>query len=143
MEGGELKHSPIVAAITEAESHTTGEIRVHLSRHWVEPSPYRRARHLFKRFKMQATPHRNAVLLYVNLRRRKLAIIGDQGIHAYVGQPFWEKLIGILQKDLRSTHYENAISNTVLQIGKELGRHFPAIPDGHSNNGLHPIVTED
>jgi uncharacterized membrane protein len=139
----QVRHSPIVAAITEAESGTTGEIRVHLSRHWMEPDAFARASHLFAKFGMQATQHRNGVLLYVNLRRRKLAVVGDQAIHTHVGQPFWELLIQRLQKDLRATHYENAISNTVRQIGEELTRHFPAGPGGHANNELPNIVTED
>ncbi len=143
MAAGEIKHSPIVNAITEAEEQTTGEIRVHLSRHWIEPNALSRANHLFAKFAMKETQHRNGVLLYVNLRKRQLAIVGDQAIHKHVGQPYWEKLISGLQRDLRATHYENAISNTVRQIGKELTRHFPLGQGKHKTNELPNIVTED
>lgn len=143
MAAGEIKHSPIVRAITEAEAGTTGEIRVHLSRHWIEPNTLKRARRLFARFGMQRTEHRNGILLYVNLRRKRLAVVGDVAIDACVGEAFWKKLISDLERDLRATHFENAISNTVRKIGEELARHFPAGAEGHTNNELPNLVTED
>ncbi|MDR3606178.1 MAG: TPM domain-containing protein [Oligoflexia bacterium] len=142
MAAGEEKHSKIVASIAEAEGQTTGEIRVHLSRHWIEPNAFARATYLFKKFGMTETTHRNAVLLYVNLRKRKLAVIGDISIHAKVGQRFWDELMATLQVDLRSTYYENAISTAVLRIGQVLKLHFPLEGENHSNE-LPNIVTED
>jgi uncharacterized membrane protein len=118
--------SPIVAAILEAESRTTGEIHVHLSRRWYEKDPLARANRLFQRFDMAQTPQRNAVLLYVNLRKRRLALVGDKGIQARVSARFWKEQARELSQDLRATQFENAISAAVRRLGHELERRFPS-----------------
>lgn len=135
--------SPIVQAIALAEAGTTGEIRVHLSRRFFEKDAYARAQRLFKRFGMSRTAQRNAVLLYVNLRRRKFAIIGDEGIHKNVGQEFWEKLARDLATHLRSTHPERAIALGVEEIGRVLKRFFPDDLSGGGTDELPNLVTED
>jgi uncharacterized membrane protein len=117
--------SPIIAAIQAAEQNTTGEIRVHLSKRFFEKDPYARALKLFHQFGMSRTPHRNAVLFYVNLRRKKFAIVGDEGIHQKVGQRCWEEIARSLGKDLKETHPERAIAQSVLRIGTVLSKHFP------------------
>lgn len=117
--------SPILSAIWDAERDSTGEIRVHLSKRWFEPDPFARALHLFTRFGMSKTSHRNAILIYVNLRKRRFAIIGDAGIHHAVGQNFWESLSRQLRENLLSTHSEKAIALTIQSIGKVLKEHFP------------------
>jgi len=135
--------SPILAAIAEAESGTTGEIRVHLSRSFFEKDVYAHAEKIFFRFGMQKTKYRNAVLLYVNLRRKKFAVYGDEGIHHVVGQPFWEKLARDLRLGLQSTFSEAAIAQAVITIGHALRESFPAL-DGTANpNELSDTLIED
>jgi uncharacterized membrane protein len=120
------KTSPILTAIQQAELGSTGEIRVHLSRRWFERDPLKRAIKLFQRFEMNQTPQKNAVLLYLNLRKRKFAVVGDLGIHEKVGQYFWEKLAADLAEDLQSTHSENAIAKAIHTIGEGLKKYFPS-----------------
>ena len=131
----EEKHSALIQALAEAETGTTGEIRVHLSKRWIEKNPFKRVVHLFHRFGMGKTTHKNAVLLYVNLRRKKFAVIGDEGIHKAVGQSYWEGLVKELQKDLSTTHTEKAIALAVLTIGATLKRYFPV--DTTGSQGTH------
>ena len=121
----QTSQSPIVDAIRSAEKDTTGEIRVHLSRKWIEKDPFRHATRLFHQFGMFRTSQRNAVLLYVNLKRHKFAIIGDGGIHHIVGQRYWEELARELKNNFISTHPENAIALAVLKVGEVLREHFP------------------
>jgi uncharacterized membrane protein len=125
METGSVRTSPILIALAEAERGSTGEIRVHLSRRWIERDPFTRATALFREFGMGRTAKRNAVLVYVNLRARKFAIAADEGVTAAVGARFWEKLSRELTVDLRSTHPENAVALTVRRIGDALRKHFP------------------
>ena len=141
---GNSKTSPIVEAIAEAESGTSGEIRVHLTKRWFERDPYARAQALFKSLGMTETRLRNGVLLYANLRKRRFAVVGDEGIHQAVGQEFWEGLAKRLSERLLSTHPERAIAAAVQEIGIELKRHFPshASPDGNPNE-LSNEITED
>lgn len=140
----EKKLSPIIEAIAAAESGTTGEIRVHIAKHWIERAPFARATRLFEHFNMFRTTDRNAVLFYINPRKRKFAIVGDIGIHNVVGQKYWESLSATLRKDLRSTHPENAIALAVLQIGEILREHFPREePSQPKVNQIPDLVTED
>lgn len=141
--GSKKDYSPIVLAIMEAEKGTTGEIRVHLSKRWFEKDPYAHACKLFMQYGMTRTANRNAVLLYVNLRKRKFTIIGDEGIHRVVGQQYWEELARCLANDLRSTCSENAIALAVRTIGATLHRFFPAEEGAENPDELSNDVTTD
>lgn len=143
MEAGKKQNSPIVQAIAEAEQYTTGEIQVHLSRRWFETNPLKRAIQLFRLYGMEKTENRNGVLLYVNLRRRKFAVVGDEGIHKIVGQKYWQELTQNLHEDLQSTHPECAIALAVRTLGVTLARFFP-IQEGEKNpNELPNAVKSD
>ena len=127
MEAG--KRSPIVGAIADAERLTTGEIRVHLSRSWLERDAFLRAQKLFREFGMARTPQHDSILLYLNLRSRRFAIIADEGIHQAVGQQYWERLARHLREDLLSTHPENAVAMAVRTLGITLQKYYPASLD--------------
>lgn len=141
--GNQKKISPIVEAIAEAELGTTGEIRVHLSRRWIEKDAFAHAWKLFNRFEMSRTAQRNGILLYVNTRRHKFAIVGDEGIHKVVGQHYWEEIAKHLTEDLHSTHFERAIATAVKSIGATLKKYFPADLDVHNPNELSNDLTHD
>jgi uncharacterized membrane protein len=138
-----MKLSPIVQAIARAERGTTGEIRVHLSRRWLERHPFARATRLFNQYGMTRTAQRNGVLIYINLRRREFAIIGDEGIHKVVGQKYWDELAKHLHEDLASTHIENAVALAVGTVGATLHRFFPAEPGAQNPDELANEVMED
>ena len=138
-----VKRSPVIRAIAAAEKGTTGEIRVHLSKKWFEPDPFARATKLFHRFGMTKTAQRNAVLIYVNLRRKKFALIGDEGIHKVVGQDYWNGLAEALRNDLRSCSTEDAIALAVRTVGATLQRFFPADLDVENPNELPDEMTQD
>jgi uncharacterized membrane protein len=135
--------SPIIGAIQKAEENSTGEIRVHLSKKFLERDAYARATRLFRQFGMFRTTHRNAVLFYVNLKRKKFAIVGDEGIHQKVGQRYWEEVARDLRKDLRETHPERAIANAVLKIGQILSKHFPLEAGARHQNELKNELSKD
>lgn len=137
------KYSPIVTAIAEAESKTTGEIRVHLSRRWFERDPMKSARRIFLKYDLDKTTQRNAVLLYVNLKNKRFAILGDEGIHQRVGQSYWEKIAHELRDQLHSTYFENAIAVAVSQIGIVLKKYFPLSDGNRNDNELSNEVTHD
>ena len=117
--------NPIVRALSYVEKKSTGEIRVHISKRLIERDPMGRALTLFDDYKMTQTTHRNGVLLYINLRRKKFAVMADEGIHRIVGQRYWDELMVNLREDLLSTYFENAIAMAVFTVGTTLERHFP------------------
>ncbi|MBA3664646.1 MAG: TPM domain-containing protein, partial [Bacteroidetes bacterium] len=71
-------------AIAEAELKTSGEIRVHIE-NFCLGNELNRAQKLFTKLGMHKTVKRNGVLIYVAALSRKVAIVGDEGIHRELG----------------------------------------------------------
>src|SRR6478609_9167300 len=88
-----LDDNRVAEAIEEAESMTSGEIRVFVTeRDLGQDDVLSRAKARFEKLGMTKTRERNAVLLYFAPLAQKFAIIGDQGIHEKCGQPFWDEV---------------------------------------------------
>ena len=79
----------IIQAIHKAEQRTSGEVRIYVESHCRFVDPVMRAKRVFLALKMTETAAHNGVLVYVAMKDRQLAIYGDEGIHAKVGNAFW------------------------------------------------------
>jgi uncharacterized membrane protein len=117
--------SRIVAAIREAEQQTSGEIRVYVESRCRFVDPLDRAAEVFVILKMEKTTAHNAVLIYLAVKDRQLAIFGDQGIHEKVGDRFWTEEIRAIISQFRQDNYADAVAQVVLDIGGALKQHFP------------------
>ena len=121
----------ISRVIGEAEAGTTAEIRVHLDRRvphgrfWTKGHPLKRAQALFTRLGMHRTRERNGVLIYLAVMDRKLAIVGDEGIHAQVGDAYWERLRDVMVEDLGGRSPRDGVITAVQDLGRVLQQHFP------------------
>jgi uncharacterized membrane protein len=123
----------IAAAVHAAEQETSGEIRVHLERRIPRgQAPLARATDVFHRLRMHHALERNAVLIYVALEDRKLAIIGDEGVHARVGEEYWPRVRDLMVERLRRGAPRDAIVHAVADVGHVLRKFFPPRP-GQSN----------
>src|ERR1044072_7224464 len=93
----------ITTAIAHAESQTSGMIKVHLERrvHGHAGDALARARAVFAHLQMHRTVERHAVLIYLALEDRKLAVLGDEGIHARVGDEYWASIRDHMVASLR------------------------------------------
>jgi uncharacterized membrane protein len=114
----------VAAAVAQAEAGTAAEIRVHLA-HRCPGDPLARAVEIFERLGMHRTEHRAGALVYVAVADRKLAVIGDTGIHARVGQEYWDRLVARVLGHLREGHPRDALVHAVREIGAALAAHFP------------------
>jgi uncharacterized membrane protein len=130
----------IVAAIQAAERQTSGEIRVFVESRCRYVDPLDRAAEVFSVLKMDQTAARNGVLVYVALRDRQLAIVGDQGIHEKVGNTFWEREVRQILADFNKANYAEGIAKIVGDIGEALRAHFPYDKDGDINELPDDIV---
>lgn len=115
----------IVAAIREAEQQTSGEVRVYIESHCRFVDPLDRAAEIFWILKMEHTEARNAVLVYVAIKDRQLAILGDKGIHEKVGEIFWNQTVNKIISQFQRVGYADAIVKMILDIGAALKFHFP------------------
>lgn len=114
----------VVSAIQAAELATSGEIRVH-----VEPStkidPMERAKEVFFSLGMHQTELKNGVLIYLAMKDRKMAIIGDAGIHDKVGDNFWQTEKDLMQGYFSKGDYATGLSLAIEEVGKKLKTFFP------------------
>jgi len=134
----------VVQAIVEAETQTSGEIRVHIEVFkkegilfsFPEDTPtaqkqevvYKRAQAVFTGLEMHQTKASNGVLIYVAVNLRQFVIYGDKGIHDKVGASFWENT-----RDAIATHFKNQAFATglvtgVKAVGHALSDYFPYDP---------------
>ena len=125
----------IARAVREAEAGTSAEIRVHLEPRLPRVAgdgrrePLGRAREVFARLGMHRTAGRNGVLVYLALDDRRLAIVGDEGIHARVGDVYWEAVRDAMVTRLRQQAARDAVVTALADLGRVLAHHFPRGPD--------------
>lgn len=115
----------IVESIQSAERQTSGEIRVFVESRCRFVDPLDRATEIFVGLKMQETAARNAVLVYVALKDRQLALFGDKGIHEKVGTAFWNDEVKLILSHFNKANYAEGIARVVTEIGQALYQHFP------------------
>lgn len=115
----------IVKAIRQAEKSTSGEVRVFVESRCSWMNAIDRAAEIFFSLKMEKTEQRNAVLVYVAMKDRQLAVFGDEGIHQKVGTEYWNKVVSDMLTDFNKDNYAKGIAECVIQIGNALHTHFP------------------
>lgn len=115
----------IVTAVQEAEQRTSGEVRIYVESRCRFVDPVMRARELFFALKMDETEARNGVLVYVAMKDRQLAIYGDEGIHARVGDTFWNAEVQKMLSLFNRNNYAEGITVIIREIGEALVKHFP------------------
>lgn len=114
----------IKQAIMNAELDTSGEIRVHIE-NTCNGDVMDRAAYVFEKLKMHKTNLRNGVLIYLAVKNRKFAIIGDKGINAIVPDNFWDDIKQIMLDHFRDGDFTKGITEAVTMAGKQLKSHFP------------------
>lgn len=119
-----LDEQKIVAEIAAAESKTSGEIRVFISRRSPD-DVVARAQQRFEKLGMTKTRHRNAVLIYFAPQVRKFAVIGDRGIHEKCGDVFWQETVAEIGAHLRGERFTEAVLHAIVKVGALLAQHFP------------------
>jgi uncharacterized membrane protein len=114
----------VEAAIAEAERRTSGEIRVSIAP-WFWGNVERAAARAFERLGMGRTRERNGVLFFVVPSRRAFVVLGDEGIHARVGQDFWVDVSRELSEHFRRGEFTAGLLAGIVASAERLERHFP------------------
>ena len=118
------KHQ-IEDTIRKAEKKTSAEIRVFVESHNYLVDPLERAKEVFLLLNMDKTAKRNAVLIYIAIKHRELALFADEGIYNLVGKDFWNHAVQEMIKHFKSDNIVKGIENCIEQIGQTLKDKFP------------------
>jgi uncharacterized membrane protein len=135
-----VDHDRIVAAIAAAEKQTSAEIRVFVSRRKTD-NALRTAGHHFTRLKMNETPLRNAVLIFIAPVSHQFAVVGDTAVHAKCGDDFWREVVEGMEPSLKRGDFTEALLHGVAKVGSLLAEHFP--PDPAGKHDLPDAVVEE
>ena len=133
-----VDRNQIVAAIADAETRTTGRIRVYISHHKTADA-VRSAGNVFAKLKLNQA--RNAVLIFIAPVSHKFAVIGNTGVHAKCGDEFWRGVVETMEADLKRGDFTEALVHGVKKIGSVLAEHFP--PDSAAKDDLSDAVVEE
>src|SRR5436190_23311796 len=120
-----VEHDRIVHAIREAESKTSGEIRVYIQRGKLSGDPLTAAQKKFHQLGMHKTREQNAVLIFVAPRAHKFAVVGDKAIHEKCGDEFWQHIVEGMRTHFQNEKFSHALIEAISEIGKLLAAHFP------------------
>ena len=130
----------IIEAIQNAERMTSGEVRVFVESKCSYMDAIDRAAELFFQLEMQKTDDRNAVLVYVAMKDRQLAVFGDEGIHNKVGNEYWSTEVTKMISNFNRENYAAGIAEVVKDIGTALTKNFPFNNDTDKNELPDDIV---
>jgi uncharacterized membrane protein len=111
-------------AIMMAELDTSGEVRVHIE-NTCSGDVMDRAAFLFKQLEMHKTSLRNGVLIYLAIKKRRFAIIGDTGIHQVVKEKFWDDIKLKMLDYFRDGQFADGLCYAITATGEQLKKHFP------------------
>jgi|SRR3989344_937359 len=118
----------IKATVREAESRTSGEIRVKVVERCDEDlkgNLVQQALRDFEREGLHNTRDKTGVLVLVVLGEKRFRIIGDSGIHEKLPQSYWNDLARKLSILFVAGDFTGGICRVVSDIGKELASFFP------------------
>ena len=135
----------IEAAIVNLEKQSSAELRVYIERKiplTSSISDLERALQVFTLLEMEKTVARNGVLIYIAFKDHKCSVIGDQGIHQYVGDEFWRQICATMISHFKQKKYNEGIVNASESIGKELALYFPHQPNDCDELSNEVVINE-
>jgi putative membrane protein len=81
------------------------------------------ARSVFLEKEVFRTQRRTGILLFVSLFERRVAVIGDSGIHSRVAPAEWDAIAAAVAAGIRAGHPGPAIAAAVDACGRLMERH--------------------
>ncbi|MEI8007782.1 MAG: TPM domain-containing protein [Bacteroidota bacterium] len=123
-------------AIMNAELDTSGEIRVHIE-NTCKDDVLDRALAVFNQLGMEKTASRNGVLIYLAVKNRKFAVIGDEAIHTVVTEGFWDGLRNRMLDHFREDRFTEGLIEAITETGKQLKTYFP-----HQSDDVNELSDE-
>ena len=114
----------VVEAIKQAELNTSGEIKVHIENR-CKGDVEQRSLVVFDKLKLNETQLRNGVLIYLAVKDRKFAILGDEGINKVVEDGFWNDVKDLMAAAFKEGRFAEGLERGIQRCGEKLKTYFP------------------
>lgn len=121
----ETQQANVIEAIKEAETNTSGEVKVHIETTCAHANPMDRAKEVFEYLLLHKTANRNGVLFYLAYEDHKFAVLGDKGINQKVGADFWNSTVELLKENFKKGDFENGLIAGIKEAGLKLKAFYP------------------
>ncbi|MCF0053134.1 TPM domain-containing protein [Dyadobacter chenwenxiniae] len=115
----------IIEAIKQAETQTSGEVKVHIEKKCPAPDVMERAKEVFLFLNLHRTALQNGVLFYLAYEDRKFAVLGDKGINEKVPHDFWNSTKDLLKQHFAKGEFIEGLVHGIAEAGFQLKIHFP------------------
>jgi uncharacterized membrane protein len=89
---------------------------------------------------MYETDQRNATLIYVAVKDRQAAVLGDEGIHQKVGSKYWQDEVVKMLQHFKRQRLADGICQAIADLGQALKFYFPYNRDTDKNELPDEIV---
>jgi uncharacterized membrane protein len=83
----------------------------------------------FQQLGMEHTAQRNGVLIFLVPSRKRFIVLGDIGIHAVVGQAFWDDVAASMAAHFQRGEFTEGLVRGIHRVGERLAEHFPGNAD--------------
>ena len=114
----------VVEAIRHAELDTSGEIKVHIENH-CKGDVEVRSLVVFNHLKLNETKLHNGVLIYLAVKDRKFAILGDEGINKFVEEGIWNDVKDLMLSLFKEGRFTEGLELGIQRCGEKLKTYFP------------------
>ena len=116
--------SKLEEKIAAAEQLTTAEFKIIICPHsWL--GLRRKARKLFRKYRLHETAQRNGVLILIVEKDRELLIYGDRGITEKVGENYWLNVSEAMLERFREGEFAHGLALGLHMLSDALVEHFP------------------
>lgn len=116
----------IARAVDEAESRTSAEIVVRIVHNLLPlEKPRSRALRAFFELGVHKTARRNAVLVFVVMKKRAFEIVADEGVDRAVAAGVWKEIAFRMSEAIDREGFAEGLSRGVALLGDVLAQMYP------------------
>ncbi|HVP66705.1 MAG TPA: hypothetical protein VMT17_05525 [Anaeromyxobacteraceae bacterium] len=117
--------------------------RLLTSRHARDWAVHERAEQAFLEHGLYRTRNATGVLVFASLRERRAVVMGDEGIHAKMGDGEWRRAVEALVAGIGRGDPAGGFADAIRVVGDRLAEHFPRREGEPHENELPDEIQRD
>ena len=114
----------LLQAIRDFEKTTSAELKVVVAKN-AKSEAMDYAKREFLRLGLAKTQLRNAILICVLPKQRKIVVLGDEGIHQALPQGSWERVVELIVAEFREGRFDVGLGKAIQEVADLMAQYFP------------------